>query len=174
MNQSRLNNYKEECYNVGSPRPDPVRRMSDYFPRRQSSSQTSQSSSQTSQIPQLSRKRSIRDIDTEDSPQAPKKMRPEEIDAMKTLIQEAMAGQNEKLEKLDRMPTKEDLSAQVKAVVVEEVGKVRDELELERTERRNLGAAIDNLTADVNRLKDNPPHCRHRGAEGGTTASAED
>ena len=100
MNQSRLNNYKEECYNVGSPRPDPVRRMSDYFPRRQSSSQTPQSSSQTSQIPKLSRKRSIRDIDTEDSPQAPKKMRPEEIDAMKTLIQEAMAGQNEKLEKL--------------------------------------------------------------------------
>ena len=154
MNPPSLSSYKDECYNIGSPRPDPLRRLSDSFPKLKSGSTNIPKikSGFESQIPapKSGRKRSHREVegDSKASPNPTKKLKmgPEEIEVIRKLIAEGNVGRAEKTD-IDA------IDAKIREVVSEEVGKVRADLVKESSSRKVLETTVERLEADMATLK---------------------
>ena len=134
MNQPTLDSYLSQCYNIGSPRPDPSRRLSDSFPKIHPA-----------------RKRSLREAGIEDSSlQSPKVARmldDKDWERFGKMMDERMVN----------LVTKDDLDNKMRAVVHEEVSKVRGDLDEEKREREALGRAVTNLQHEVADLKNGVP-----------------
>ena len=131
MNPPSLDTYLSQCYNIGSPSPDPTRRLSDSFPKLQTA-----------------RKRSLREAGIEDSslqsPKAAKMMSDKNREWFCQMMDNKMAN----------LVTKDDLDNRMRVVVKEEMSTVRNDLALEKGEREALGRAVEELWREVVDLRE--------------------
>ena len=98
MNPPSLDTYFSQCYNIGSPSPDPSRRLSESFPKLQPA-----------------RKRSLREAGIEDSslqsPKVARMLEDKDWEKFGRMMDERMAN----------LVTKDDLDNRMRVVVQEEV-----------------------------------------------------
>ena len=131
MNPPSLDTYLSQCYNIGSPSPDPTRSLSDSFPKLQTA-----------------RKRSLREAGIEDSslqsPKAAKMMSDKNRKWFCQMMDNKMAN----------LVTKDDLDNRMRVVVKEEMSTVRNDLALEKGEREALGRAVEELWREVVDLRE--------------------